>query len=216
MSTAETSGIAEVWERYATAPRTPRREINAAGARTWFNWTSYPDHGPDESVLGPLAGAAVLELGSGSGCNLAHLNTLGAFCTGLDISPSQGARARARWGGRAALEFVTAEATDYLERTPLRFDAVYSVFGAAWFTDPHRLLPLVRERLRAGGVFVFSHTAPTHARPLSPGARVTRYDLDGGRWTDLLLDHGFATASFELIDAPDESGARTLLVRARA
>ena len=54
------------------------------------------------------------------------------------------------------------------------------------------------------------------ARPLSPGARVTRYDLDGGRWTDLLLDHGFATASFELIDAPDESGARTLLVRARA
>jgi len=42
--------------------------------------------------------------------------------------------------------------------------AVYSMFGAACFTDPSRLFPLVRERLAPGGRFVFSQP------PAIPGA----------------------------------------------
>lgn len=41
---------------------------------------------------------------------------------------------------------------------------MYSLFGAAWFTDPSRLFPLVREHLVPGGVFVFS------LPPAIPGA----------------------------------------------
>lgn len=212
----QTTDATEVWERYATGPRTPRRERNAAGAATWFNWTSHPDHGPDETLLGPLEGAAVLELGSGTGCNLAHLATRGAWCTGLDVSPTQTAKALARWGGEPTLDFLTGEATDYLAGTPLRFDAVYSVYGAAWFTDPDVLLPLVRARLAPRGVFAFSHTVPADAPPLPERARMPRYDLAGDRWTARLAKHGFIDAGFTIIDPPATGGPRTLLVHGRA
>ncbi|GAU68551.1 methyltransferase [Streptomyces sp. NBRC 110611] len=84
--------LTAAWERYA-AGRTPRRAVNAAGATTWLNWTQYPDHGPDESLLGPVRGLRVLELGCGTGCNLAHLANLGARCVGIDIVPSQRTKA---------------------------------------------------------------------------------------------------------------------------
>ncbi|MFF7475051.1 hypothetical protein [Streptomyces sp. NPDC008092] len=34
------------------------------------------------------------------------------------------------------------------------------MYGAVWFTDPARLLPAVRERLRAGGRLAFSQRPP--------------------------------------------------------
>lgn len=52
---------ADLWDRFA-ARSSPRREGNTAGERTGFNWTHYPDHGPDESVLGDVRGKAVLDL----------------------------------------------------------------------------------------------------------------------------------------------------------
>lgn len=212
MSVAE---IAAVWDRYAQG-RTPRRDRNAAGNTTWFNWTSYPDHGPDESILGEVAGRTVLELGSGTGCNLAHLAACGAHCAGLDVSPTQAAKAAERWGGRLRLDFRTGEAVDFLSSTPDRFDIIYSVFGAVWFTDPRVLLPLVRERLSPRGVFAFSHTAPTDVPSLSPGALISRYDLAAQEWTRLLAEHGFINADADIIDAPGGQGQRTLLVRAYA
>src|SRR4051812_18410947 len=81
--------VTEAWERYAEKAR-PRRRINGDGASTWLNWTQYPDHGPNESVLGDLSGRRVLELGSGTGSNLAHLATLGAVCTGGPRSQQDG------------------------------------------------------------------------------------------------------------------------------
>ncbi len=210
-----TATITEVWERYA-AGRTPRRERNAAGAATWFNWTSHPDHGPDETVLGPLADRAVLELGCGTGCNLAHLATRGARCTGLDVSPTQLAKARGRWGHLPGLRFVEAEAVEYLTSRREGFDVVVSVFGPAWFTDPDVLLPLVRERLAPGGLFAFSHTHPGDAAPLPAKARISRYDLAPERWEQLLHEHGFAAARAETVPAPAGGGQRTLLVSAAA
>src|SRR4051812_1414901 len=73
--------------------------------------------GPNESVLGPVAGRRVLELGSGSGSNLAHLVTLGATGQGVDIAPARETAARERWGSLPGLEFRTEEATAYLNET---------------------------------------------------------------------------------------------------
>src|SRR2546427_451917 len=86
--------------------------ICAAGATTWLNWTQYADHGPDDSVLGDLRGRRVLELGSGSGCNLAHLATLGACCVGVDLAPSRAVVAQQTWGHLPNLDFVTGDVVD--------------------------------------------------------------------------------------------------------
>lgn len=125
----------QAWERYAAGAR-PRRQVNAAGASTWLNWTQYPDHGPDEALFGEVRGRRAVELGSGSGSNLAHLATLGAVCTGVDLAPSRTAAATTTWGHLPNLEFVTADAVDYLTDCQAAFDIVYSIFGAVWFTDP--------------------------------------------------------------------------------
>jgi hypothetical protein len=53
---------------------------------------------------------------------------------------------------------------DYLSGATEAYDAVYSIFGAVWFTDPGRLFPFVRQRLNPGGVLAFSRP------PAIPGA----------------------------------------------
>ncbi|GAA3968155.1 hypothetical protein GCM10022384_19480 [Streptomyces marokkonensis] len=185
--------VVDAWERYAQG-RTPRRDTNASGARTWLNWTQYPDHGPDESILGELQGRTVLELGCGTGCNLAHLSTLGANCVGVDISPSQRRKAVARWGHLPGLTFHTAEVTDYLSHTYGPLDVVLSIFGPVWFTDPEQLLPLIRKRLSPDGVLVFSHKPPmVGSQPvgtLRAAKAVTRWDYTPEEWSALLISSG--------------------------
>ncbi|MGD3111314.1 class I SAM-dependent methyltransferase [Streptomyces sp. YGL11-2] len=209
--------VKEAWERYA-AGRKPRRAVNAAGATTWLNWTQYADHGPDESLLGPVRGRRVLELGSGAGCNLAHLATLGAECVGIDIAPSQRAKAEARWGGTPGLTFQTAEATEFLTNHPDSFDVVLSIFGPVWFTDPTTLLPLVRQSLAAGGVFAFSHKPPqADQKPVSPlreARAVSRWDYPTHQWAALLASVGFVNITTHIIEPPDSEREGTLLVRA--
>ncbi|WP_371653355.1 MULTISPECIES: class I SAM-dependent methyltransferase [unclassified Streptomyces] len=205
------------WERYAEG-RTPRRAVNSAGATTWLNWTQYPDHGPDESLLGPLHGRRVLELGCGTGCNLAHLATLGAECIGVDIAPGQRRKAEERWGHVPGLTFHTAEATEFLTSSPDSFDAVLSIFGPVWFTDPEQLLPLVRKRLAPGGVLAFSHKPPGDdsepVGPLREARAVSRWDYSAGEWADLLARTGFTNVTAEIIPPPGSESLGTLLVRA--
>ncbi|MFI7100714.1 class I SAM-dependent methyltransferase [Streptomyces sp. NPDC050161] len=209
--------VTAVWERYA-AGRTPRRAVNAAGATTWLNWTQHADHGPNESLLGPVCGRRVLELGSGTGCNLAHLAQLGARCVGIDIAPSQRDKAEARWGSVPGLIFRTAEATEFLTRHPDSFDVVFSVFGPVWFTDPATLLPLVRQGLAEGGVFAFSHKPPQAdprpGNPLREARAVSRWDHSPQEWTTLLTSARFTNITTEIIDPPDGESEGTLLVRA--
>ncbi|MEU2558399.1 methyltransferase domain-containing protein [Streptomyces longispororuber] len=59
-----------------------------------------------------------------------------------------------------------ADAVEYLSCTPTVFDAVYSVWGAVWFTDPDRLLPLIARRLAPGGVLAFAHLGLPGGRQL--------------------------------------------------
>lgn len=203
----------EVWERYASNSR-PRRAVNGAGASTWLNWTQYPDHGPDESVLGDLAGRRVLELGSGSGANLAHLATVGAVCTGVDLAPSRTQAAATQWGHLPGLEFVTADAVTYLAENDETFDVVCSIFGAVWFTDPAILLPAVRARLRPGGAFAFSHLPTTDAGVVA-GPAVSKWNYPAEQWENMLADAGFAAVA-TVIPGPADGDIGTLLVRATA
>ncbi|MER6502306.1 class I SAM-dependent methyltransferase [Streptomyces sp. NPDC001455] len=209
--------LTAAWERYA-AGRTPRRAVNAAGATTWLNWTQYADHGPDESLLGPICGRRVLELGSGTGCNLAHLATLGAECIGIDIAPSQRRKAEERWGHIPGLSFRTAEVTDFLRSHPDSFEVVLSIFGPVWFTDPSTLLPLVWQSLSEGGVLAFSHKPPQADQkpvgPLREARAVSRWDHSPHEWAALLASARFTNITTEIIDPPDSESEGTLLVRA--
>ncbi|MFK4145901.1 class I SAM-dependent methyltransferase [Streptomyces sp. NPDC004065] len=206
--------LAESWDRYAVGSK-PRRSVNAKGDATWLNWTQYADHGPDESILGPVAGRRVLELGSGSGSNLAHLVTLGATGLGVDIAPAREAVARERWGHLPGLEFRTAEATAFLNEMDETFDVVLSIFGAVWFVDPNTLLPLIRSRMTPGGILAFSHLPPGSQGP-KPVKAGLRHDRTPDGWGRVLTGHGFSDVRVSLIDPPKGRAVGTMLVRALA
>jgi SAM-dependent methyltransferase len=215
------------WDTYAQQ-RPERRPTNARGETTWFNWTQYEDHGPGVELLEARAGDRVLDLGCGKGGNAAHLASLGVRAVGIDVSTTQLLAARNRWGLLAGLELRQAEALDFLQTTTDMFDAVYSVYGAVWFTDPDLLLPAIRERLRPGGRLVFSQRPPVagcygcQASYIPRGPEedplvVKRWDYDLPVWERRLTEHGFRDARAMVLSAP--SGPRTvgtLIVSARA
>ncbi len=204
--------LAVTWDRYAVGSA-PRRTVNGKGATTWLNWTQYADHGPDESVLGPVAGRRVLDLGSGSGSNLAHLVTLGAAGQGVDVAPARELVARERWGDLPGLEFRTADATAFLTETDETFDVVLSIFGAVWFVDPDTLLPLIRSRMAPDGILAFSHLPPGGQGLKSAGAGL-RHDRTPDQWRRILTGYGFSDVCVSLIDPPEGRAVGTMLVRA--
>lgn len=214
------------WNTYART-RPERRATNAAGQSTWFNWTQYPDHGPGAELLNLSPGRTALDLGCGKGGNIAHLATLGSPSTGIDISPTQLDAAQARWGGTPGLTFARADAHAFLREADKRWDAIYSVYGVLWFTDPAVSLPLVHERLAPGGTLAFSHRPPTpgcygcQASYIPRGEDedpyvVRRWDHTPEAWRELLTDAGYSAVTTEVVPAPP--GRRkvgTLLVTAR-
>jgi SAM-dependent methyltransferase len=214
------------WDTYSKQ-KAERRPVNAAGETTWFNWTQYPDHGPGAELLGIGPGASVLDLGCGKGGNLAHTAALGARAVGVDVSLAQLKAAEARWAD-VGLVLHRADAVRFLEETGEYFDAIYSVFGAVWFADPEQLLPVIRKRLKPGGVFAFSQRPPVEGcygcqasyinrsedeDPLV----VKRWDYEPDRWVAILRKHGFTAVTARVLPAPP--GPRTvgtLIVRAAA
>ncbi|MEU0986002.1 class I SAM-dependent methyltransferase [Streptomyces sp. NPDC005953] len=212
------------WDIYSQS-KPQRRKTNARGEVTWFNWTQYPDHGPGVDVLNLHPGEGALDLGCGSGGNTAHLATLGVRSVGIDLSAKQLAKARERWPDVDDMELHQADALTYLKDTSTIFDAVYSVFGASWFTDPGQLLPPVRARLKPGGVFAFSQRPAVEGcygcqasyiprGPDEDPAIVKRWDYDPGVWERTLKEHGFVDVSASVLAPP--SGSRrtgTLFVR---
>ncbi|MEU2835594.1 class I SAM-dependent methyltransferase [Streptomyces sp. NPDC007076] len=204
----------ELWNAYAAS-------AFKDGMEPVLCWTQYAGHGPGPELLG--APRSVLEIGCGTGRALAHLARLGIAARGVDLSPAMVEKASLTWSGSGA-EFVCAEVLEHLARNADTYDAVYSVFGAAWFTDPGRLLPLVRQRLNPGGVFVFSQP------PAIPGAYgpqgmykggfagramyTYRYSYRPALWERLLTSAGFAAAEARVLEAPQPGHIGTLLVRA--
>ncbi|TDU01995.1 methyltransferase family protein [Streptomyces sp. 846.5] len=165
---------------------------------TLFEWTQH-GHSPGAEWLGRPATA--LELGAAECREAVHLARLGVHVTALDFSTAQVERARAWWEGTPNLDIVRAEACWYLERAEQRWDAIYSVWGAAWFTDPEQLFPLVHRSLNPGGVFAFAHAEPLEGLYGPEGMygngfngrklTVMRWSHSPAQWADLLKRHGF-------------------------
>ncbi|MEV2217124.1 class I SAM-dependent methyltransferase [Streptomyces sp. NPDC050997] len=190
-------------------------------AEPGFCWTQYAGHGPGPELLG--APSRVLEIGCGTGRALAFLARRGITAHGVDLSPVMVRKSSERWADTGAV-FARGEVLDWLAASVETYDAVYSIFGAAWFTDPGRLFPLVRARLNPGGVFVFSQP------PAIPGAYgpqgmykggfagramfTYRYSYRPAVWERLLTRAGFASAEACVLDAPSADHIGTLVVRA--
>ncbi|NJP66354.1 methyltransferase domain-containing protein [Streptomyces spiramenti] len=213
------------WDAYAA--RAPdRRPTNGVGARTWFNWTQYPDHGPGVELLGLRPGDRALDLGCGSGGNAAHLASLGIGAVGVDVSTRQLAKARERWPDHPGVELHLVDALTHLRASPGTYAAVYSVFGAVYFSDPEILLPAIRAALVPGGRLVFSQRPAVEGcygaqasliqrGPDEDPAVVRRWDYESDSWLSILRDAGFAACGAEILPAP-LGGRRTegtLLVR---
>src|SRR5262245_34354558 len=130
------------WDRQARLalgddrPMTPGR----------VEWTQYPGHGPGIALLGDVAGLSVAELGCGTGDNLAPLAVAGARCFGVDLSPVQIGRARARWG-HLPVRWVCTDARNFLATGGIRLDVCFSIFGAVALCPPEQLLPLIADAL---------------------------------------------------------------------
>ncbi|MFJ8077006.1 class I SAM-dependent methyltransferase [Streptomyces sp. NPDC096176] len=191
-----------------------------------FEWTQYPGHGPGAEVLGNPGRA--LDLGPAEGKEVVFLARQGVDVTGVDFSPVQVARARAWWNDEPLTRFVQSDVCNFLAADSDLFDAIYSVWGAVWFTDPEELFPLVAKRLAPGGVFAFSQAEPSAGaygpQPMrgkwleGRGRELTvmRWQYTTDAWTDLLKRHGFADIEAQVLAAPEPEKLGTLLVRARA
>lgn len=130
-----------------------------------FELTRVPGVGPDAEILGALDGAVVVEIGCGSGRNLAHLVAHHrAVGIGIDHDPAKIERARSFYGHIPDLRFVLGDAADELRRMgPDSADVVLSVFGALSFTDdPQALLVGCRRVLRSSGRFLVTMRADDH------------------------------------------------------
>lgn len=207
--------ISSTWDRYARLTL-----AGLQGPPPAFGWTPVLGHGPGAELLGVGHGSAVLELGCGKGDRLAYVAGLGARAVGVDISAVQVAAASARWG--TTVELHHADAVHYLRHTSDTFDAIFSVFGAHWFTDPEKLLPAVRPRLREGGVVVLAHVPPgadidpnqfacTHVRE-----DVLRWEGESSDWAEALRRHGLGQPTVTVIEPPYSSGGvRTVILAAR-
>lgn len=206
----------ELWNTFAESTK-DKAETGEPG----FCWTQYSEHGPGPELLGEPGTA--LELGFGTGRALGFLLGRGVKARGVDLSPVAVEAAERRWGPRGA-ELVCAEVLEHLAGDEETYDAVYSIFGAVWFTDPARLFPLIRQRLNSGGVLAFSQppAIPGAYGPqgmykggfAGPAMFTYRYSYTPRKWTNLLRNAGFGDIGIQVLDAPTPGHIGTLIARA--
>jgi SAM-dependent methyltransferase len=132
--------------------------------RARLEWTRQPGTGPPPGILGDLEGRAVVELGCGSGHNLAVLAARhGAIVTGIDHDPAKVARARALYGEIPGLRLICADAASYLAAQPISsIDVCLSIFGAFSFNSPGPLLAAAAHALRPAGLLAITLRASDH------------------------------------------------------
>lgn len=208
------------WDHYAAGVTNQERETALKHA---FGWTQYEGHGPGDELLGDPVSA--LELGCGRGNAVGALALKGVDATGIDLSSTQLQAAEQDWGHIPGTHYLQGDAIEFLAAADQQWDAIYSIWGALWFADPQRLMPLVRDRLSAGGKLVFSH-AP--AVPGSYGIQgmygngfngrqvwIYRWAYEPDTWADLLSQHGFTDVCARVEPAPEADHVGTLIVEAR-
>jgi SAM-dependent methyltransferase len=129
-----------------------------------FEWTRQNGTGPDISVLGPLTGRTVIEMGCGSGHNLARLATFrGVMGCGIDRDPAKIFRARDLYGAVDGLTFILGDAAEALAAMrPASADVCLSIFGALSFSPPGPLLAAAARVLRPGGILAITLRADHH------------------------------------------------------
>lgn len=132
--------------------------------RPRLEWTRRPGTGPPPAILSDLTGKAVVELGCGSGHNLAVLAARhGATATGIDHDAAKVARARELYGSIPGLQVIHADAADYLKAQPrATVDVCLSIFGALSFSPPGPLLEAAARALRPGGLLAVTLRASDH------------------------------------------------------
>ncbi|MFI9025265.1 class I SAM-dependent methyltransferase [Streptomyces sp. NPDC053560] len=212
--------LPDYWDTYKPhrgAGEQPAPEVGA------FEWTQYDGHGPGVEWLG--SPRTVLELGSAEGTDAVVLARSGMEVTALDFSDFQIARARRWWADVPGLRFVHAEVCDYLDTTEATYDAVFSMWGAVWFTDPEKLVPRIAKRLNSGGLLALSQAEPIEGfeGPYAmygngfSGRKLpfVRWSYGPEWWAGLLQRTGFTDIDAHVLPAPDPECVGTLMVRAR-
>jgi trans-aconitate methyltransferase len=130
-------------------------EVHSASAQTW-NTAAYAANGRFVAtmataivdLLHPQPGEHILDLGCGDGALTAQLATSGAILTGVDVSPTMVAAARARG---LQIDHYTAESMPYANQ----FDAAFSNAALHW-------IPVDRQPTALAEIF----------RALKPGGRL--------------------------------------------
>ncbi|MFI6694945.1 class I SAM-dependent methyltransferase [Streptomyces sp. NPDC050433] len=215
-------------QRMAAAP------AHALTAPARMEWSTHPGLGPGAELLGrDLRGKHLLELGCGSGHNVAHLARYRqAHATGVDLIGLQVRRARSHYGHIDGATFAAGHALHHLQATGRTFDAIYSVFGAVGLIAPAPLLAAISQRLRPGGVLAFSVPHPARAgrhpstddhpredyvtMPDRFRLPIARWEFDARRWSAHLSRTGFrVTSSRELRHPRLDPWPTTLLITAR-
>ncbi|MFB7868090.1 class I SAM-dependent methyltransferase [Streptomyces sp. NPDC056069] len=167
-----------------------------------------------------------LDLGCGIGNEVAILSSLGVTVTGLEKSSTRLDYALKQWGYLSNVKFVLGEAVDYLSSTRNTYDAIYSVWGAIWFTCPQILLPAALERLSPGGVLAFSQAPAIEGCYGAQGMYgsgftgksnpILRWSYTVEAWYSILNQFGFEDIDARVVEAPDPEYVGTLIVRAKA
>lgn len=123
-----------------------------------FEWTRVPGTGPGSEMLGDLRGRTVVEIGCGSGHNLAHLVLhRGARGIGIDRDPAKIERATRFYGHLTGVEFHLADAAYKLNALPpSSVDVCLSIFGALSFSDPGPILSATARALKPKGLLALT------------------------------------------------------------
>jgi SAM-dependent methyltransferase len=137
------------------------------------------------ALLGDVAGARVLDLGSGAGALAAELVERGARVVGVDVSPEMVAAARARVAAPGAAFLVGDVAGDALRAfAEGSFDVVAASLMVHYVRDWEPLMGELARVVRPGGRVVFStHHPELIARGWPEAGQGKDVDLVHDRWT---------------------------------